>query len=71
MLETKCVGDNLEILMTDLRCWFPENPQDNEKCRQHKVTNITVALSKTHRLNNRTTTDIITGYLIEKRSKCE
>ena len=39
MLETKCVGDNLEILMIDLICWWPKNHQHNaKKSRQHKVT---------------------------------
>ena len=23
MLETKCIGDNFEMLVTDLRCWWP------------------------------------------------
>ena len=33
MLETKCVGDKLEMLVTDLI--HGENHQHNEKSRQH------------------------------------
>ena len=40
MLETKCVGDKLEMLVTDLK--HCENHQHNEKSRQHNdsATNI-------------------------------
>ena len=40
MLETKCVGDKFQMLVTDLIHW--ENHQHNEKSRQHNdsATNI-------------------------------
>ena len=54
MLETKCVGDKFEMLLTDLIHW--ENRQHNEKVanimivpptsqisHHHKVTNITMS----------------------------
>ena len=34
MLETKCVGDNFGMLMTDLRCWLSILYTENQ---QHSV----------------------------------
>ena len=53
ILETKCVGDNFVILVTDFRCWWPiyyiKKVTDitqkvlspiSENCYHHKVNNI-------------------------------
>ena len=72
MLETKCVGDKFEILVTDLH-W--ENHQHNEKSRQHNDSawqNLppTSQISHRHKITNITVTHVdSTIYVVAGKYK--
>ena len=59
MLEMKCVGDNFEILVTDLRCYWQFYWEYHQNYEKNSVTNIMVLSSISKNCHHHKITNII------------